>query len=89
MRKIFLYIKSHLQAICIISKRIYNNIFLGQRLDYKAKRLRGYVYKVAMEDYQPVSLTELEDEEWSNPNKWTGNARRILAQTWFLKLAEY
>ena len=30
-------------------------------------RLRDYVYKVAMEDYQPVSLAELEDEEWFNP----------------------
>ena len=89
MKKFFLCIKSYFQAIRIIGKRIYNNIFLGRRLSYKAKRLRDYVYKVAMEDYQPVSLAELEDEESFNPDKWTGNARRILAQTWFLKLAEY
>ena len=63
MKKFFLCIKSYFQAIRIIGKRIYNNIFLGRRLSYKAKRLRDYVYKVAMEDYQPVSLAELEDEE--------------------------
>ena len=89
MKKFLLYIKSHLQAIRIIGKRIYNNIFLGQKLSYKATRLRDYVYKVAMEDYQPVSLADLEDEEWFNPNKRTGDARRILAKAWFLKLAEY
>lgn len=89
MKKFFLYIKPYLQAICIIGKRVYNNIFLGQKLTYKATRLRDYVYKVAMEDYQPVSLAELEDEEWFNPNKLTGDARRILAKAWFLKLAEY
>ena len=89
MKKLFLCIKPYLQAICIIGKRVYNNIFLGQKLTYKATRLRDYVYKVAMEDYQPVSLTELEDEEWFNPNKLTGDARRILAKAWFLKLAEY
>ena len=89
MKKFFLCIKSYLQAIRIIGKRTYNNIFLGQKLTYKATRLRDYVYKVAMENYQPVSLAELEDEEWFNPNKLTGDARRILAKAWFLKLAEY
>lgn len=89
MKKFFLYIKSYLQAIHIVGKRIYNNVFLEQKLGYKATRLRDYVYKVAMEDYQPVSLSEHEDEEWFNPNKWTGDARRILAKAWFLKLAEY
>lgn len=89
MKKLFLCIKPYLQAIRIIGKRLYNNIFLGQKLTYKATRLRDYVYKVAMEDYQPVSLAELEDEEWFNPNKLTGDARRILAKAWFLKLTEY
>lgn len=89
MKKFFLYIISIPRAIGTVLKRLYHTIFLGQKLTYKAKRLRDYVYKVAMEDYQPTTMAELEDEACFNPQNWTGEERRMLARAWFLKLAEY
>ena len=48
-----------------------------------------YLYKVIQEDYQPQDYSDVMLEELFNPNKLTGEDRKIIAKAIFAHLVEF
>lgn len=70
-------------------RRFVNKYIRRYSLSEKGEKLVVYLYKVINEDYQPQDYSDTMLENSFNPNKLTGEDRKIIAKAIFAHLVEF
>ena len=70
-------------------RRFINRYIRRYALSEQGEKLVMYLYKVIQEDYQPQDYSDTMLEDLFNPNKLTGDDRKIIAKAIFAHLIEF
>ena len=70
-------------------RRFINRYIRRYALSEQGEKLVMYLYKVIQEDYQPQDYSDTMLEDLFNPNKLTGDDRKIIAKAIFAHLFEF